>query len=184
MAMSPGVERLDRALRSRAVLLAIGNRWCGDDAAGPALIDRVSGRVEIPCIDGGDAPERHLGEATAPAPDSIILLDAVNFGGAPGDVALFRIEDLSSRLGTTHDVPLRTLMHYLSTISGAELILVGIQPGVTAFGADLSAAVSESVDAIADLLIRRYGRARPSCASAAAAACTADEEGGQSHRWT
>lgn len=170
-----------RVLGRRAVLLGIGNRWRGDDAAGPAVIDRVSARAEARCIDAGNAPERHLGEATAGAPDAIVLLDAVDFGGAPGEVAVFSPEQLPDRLGTTHDVPLRTLMHYLRTVSGAQVALVGIQPAVTAFGAGLSPEVSDAVEAVANLLIRGCGGAVPAGAPATAAACCSREEGGERH---
>ena len=44
-----------------------------------------------------------LGEAAEGAPDSILLMDAVDFGGLPGAVAVFGLEDLPARLGTTHD---------------------------------------------------------------------------------
>ncbi len=183
MAISPGAQRLDEVLGGRAVLLGIGNRWRGDDGAGPAVIDRVRGHVSTRCIDAGEAPERHLGEATASAPEAIVLLDAVDFGGAPGEVAVFNLQDLPRRLGTTHDVPLRTLMHYLRAVSGADVLLIGVQPADTAFGSGLSTEVRAAVDRIADLLIGRYGRPRAAPGSAGVAAHAADEEGGESHRW-
>ncbi len=166
------------------MLVGIGNRWRGDDGAGPAVIDRVRGQVSTRCIDAGEAPERHLGEATAGAPEAIVLLDAVDFGEAPGELAVFNLQDLPRRSGTTHDVPLRTLMHYLGAVSGADVLLVGIQPADTAFGSGLSAEVRAAVDAIADLLIGRYGRARAAQGPAGVAAHAADEEGGQSHPCT
>ena len=176
--MSPGAERLKEFLTGRAVLLGIGNRWRGDDGAGPAVIDRVSGRVVGPCIDAGEAPERHLGEATVGAPEAIILIDAVDFGSAPGDIAVFGPEELPRRLGTTHDVPLKTLMQYLRATSGAEVALVGIQPGSTAFGEGLSAAVREAVEAVAGLLIVQLGGSRQGAVAVRAGGCAVDEEGG------
>jgi len=149
---APGAERLERYLKQRPTLVGIGSCWHADDAAGPAVISRVSGRVAPRCIDAGDAPERHLGEIAESGGEAILLLDAVDFGGASGEIALFTAEDLSGRLATTHTSSLRLLMQYLEAESSADLLLVGIQPASVAFGEPMSAAVRASVDALADLL--------------------------------
>jgi hydrogenase 3 maturation protease len=155
-------------LAGETVVIGIGNRWRGDDAAGPALIDRLVGRVTARCLDAGDAPERHLGAAMAGAPDTILLADAVDFGGAPGQVAVFSGPDLPDRFGTTHDVPLGVLMRYLEALSGAAVLLLGIQPAHTTFGAPMSAEVLASVDLVGQMLSARLragaaaeGGARP-----------------------
>jgi hydrogenase maturation protease len=148
---------LDECLNGDTVIVGIGNRWRGDDAAGPALIDRLSGRVSARCLDAGDAPERHLG-AVACSTDTILLVDAVDFGGAPGQVAVFAEPDLPDRFGTTHDVPLRTLMSYLRVQSGAMVLLLGIQRGHTAFGAPMSGEVRASVELVAQILTARLAR--------------------------
>ena len=155
--MSPIAQRLQACLQGTAVLMGIGNRWRGDDAAGPEVIARVAGRAEARCIDAGDAPERHLGEAVEGAPGSILLVDAVDFGGPPGEVALFGLEDLPARLGTTHDVPLSVLMEYLRAMSGADVLLLGIQPETTDFGRRMSAAVDDAVSVVTEMLLAQLG---------------------------
>ena len=151
--MSPIAQRLQACLQGTAVLMGIGNRWRGDDAAGPEVIARLAGRAEALCIDAGDAPERHLGEALEARPDAILLVDAVDFGGSPGEVALFEPEDLPSRLGTTHDVPLSVLMRYLRAMVEADVLLLGIQPQTTDFGTRMSAAVDDAVGLVKDVLL-------------------------------
>ena len=164
--MSPIAQRLQACLQGTAVLMGIGNRWRGDDAAGPEVIARLAGRAEVRCIDAGDAPERHLGEAAEGTPDGILLVDAVDFGGCPGDVAVFGLEDLPARLGTTHDVPLSVLMGYLRAMAGADVLLLGIQPETTAFGDRISAAVDDAVGVVTDMLVAQLGEGPP------AGACT------------
>jgi hydrogenase maturation protease len=156
--MQAAADMLDNCLDGDTVIVGIGHRWRGDDAAGPALIDRLSGRVSARCLDAGDAPERHLG-AAAGASDTILLVDAVDFGGAPGEVAVFAERDLPDRFGTTHDVPLRLLMGYLRAQSGAAVLLLGIQPADTAFGAPMSGPVRASVELVAEMLTARLSRA-------------------------
>jgi hydrogenase maturation protease len=110
------VERLRTALSGRAVIAGIGNRLRGDDALGPALIDRLRERTAATLVDCAEVPERYLGAIAEPSPESILLIDAVDLGAAPGSAALLSEEELPDRLSTTHDTPLRVLMHYLSEV--------------------------------------------------------------------
>jgi hydrogenase 3 maturation protease len=181
-----GAERLEQCLERRPTVVGIGSRWHADDAAGPAVVSRVSGRVSARCIDAGDAPERHLGEVVESGPDVILLLDAVDFGGAPGEVALFTAEEFHGRLSTTHRSSLRLLMRYLEAESSADVLLVGIQPASVAFGEPMSAAVTASVDALAGLLEAKLGgRAAAALTSAVAAQASSarSQKGGQDHSW-
>jgi hydrogenase 3 maturation protease len=187
--MLAGAEALSRCLSRRPVLVGIGSRWHGDDAAGPAVLDRVAGKVDVRCIDAGDAPERHLGEMAESGPETVVLIDAVSFGGLPGEVAVFDPCHLPARAGTTHDMPLRVLMRYLEAQWGAEVLLVGIQPGSVAFGAPMSAPVEAAVEALAELLLARLAPTATTLASTGLAvgargpSHVAGKEGGQSHPW-
>jgi len=146
-------QRLLENLRGKTLVMGIGNPLRGDDGAGPHLIEllRRTG-AEVVLIDAGPAPERHLGEAEASAPDSVLLVDAVDWGAAPGEIAFFEEESLPQRACTTHDVSLRLIMQYLRAQTGARVGLVGIQPAQTAYGAELSAPVEESVSRLVECL--------------------------------
>lgn len=152
--LSPA-QRLEECLTSRVVLVAIGRRGHGDDGAGPAVLDQVVGKIGARCIDAGTAPERHLGEAAEGGPEAILLVDAVDFGGAPGEIAVFGAEELPSRLATTHDASLQLVMRYLEGESGARVVLAGIQPACITPGEPLSASVEAGVRALSDLLQAR-----------------------------
>jgi len=181
-----GADRLEQCLTLRPTLIGIGSRWHADDAAGPAVISRVSGCVAATCIDAGDAPERHLGEVIEGGPDAILLLDAVDFGGVPGEIAVFGVDELPGRLSTTHTSSLRLLMRYLRAESGCDVLLVGIQPASVAFGEPMSAAVTASVDALAGLLEAKLGgRAAAALTSALAPEISSarSQNGGQDHSW-
>lgn len=155
--MSPSALRLQASLHGKTVLMGIGNRWRADDAAGPEVASRLAGRSLARCIDAGDAPERHLGEAVEARPDAVLLVDSVDFGGAPGEVAVFALEDLPARLGTTHDVSLAVLMRYLRAMTRADILLLGIQPATTHFGGRMSAAVSDAVSVVTEMLAAQLG---------------------------
>jgi hydrogenase 3 maturation protease len=179
-------ERLEQWLERGPALVGIGNRWRADDAAGPAVISRLAGRVGARCIDAGDAPERHLGEVIESGAEAVLLLDAVDFGGAPGEIALFAAEDLSGGTSTTHTSSLRLLMQYLEAQGNARVLLVGIQPAGVAFGEPMSAPVTASVDALAELLAARLGGRAGAALTPGPSPQTSSmqgEKGGQGHQW-
>jgi len=189
--MPLAMERLDECLRGRLALIGIGNRWRGDDAAGPSVIEQVAGRVKAICIEAAEAPERHLGEAIQAEPEAILLLDAVDFGGAPGAIAAFSAEDLPQRPGTTHDAPLALVMRFLESETGARVLLIGIQPACTDFGVPLSGPVEASVRLLSCVLTARLGRAQEgevnpesTLGPSALGPVARGEERSRKHRWT
>jgi len=175
--MSRAAEILTEHLTGRVALMGIGNRWRGDDAAGPAVIDLVAGRVGAVCVDAGEAPERHLGEVVAQRPERIVLIDAVHFGGAPGEVGVFGPEEVACRRESTHDASMGTLLRYLRGTSGAKVILVGIQPESTHFGEPMSSAVETGVAALAKVLLARLAPLSERCCHPASASLVGAEEG-------
>jgi hydrogenase 3 maturation protease len=145
-------RQLREALEGRAVIVGIGNRLRGDDALGPALIDRLRDRVSAPLVDCAEVPERYLGAIAERSPDSVLLVDAVDLGAVPGSVAVLDEEELPHRFSTTHDAPLRMLMQYLATETGAQVRLLAVQPAHLAFETPLSAPVETTLDALARII--------------------------------
>ena len=183
---APPMKLLERYLQRRPTLVGIGSRWHADDAAGPVLISSLSGRVAVRCLDAGDAPERHLGEMVESRGEAILMFDAVDFGGAPGELALFAAQEVSNRLATTHTSSLRLLMRYLEDEGGADVLLVGIQPASVAFGEPMSAAVTASVDALAEMFEAKLAnRAAAPLASALARrrSRAPGQKGGDDYSW-
>jgi len=154
MAEKSAAEQLREYLQGKALIMGIGNPLRGDDGAGPRLIEslRESGSKSL-LIDAGSAPERHLGEVKAAAPECVLLVDAVDFGGNPGEVRLFSREELGDwRPLSTHRLPLRLVMEYLEEETKARVLLLGIQPHLESFGQCLSVPVRQTVEALAVLL--------------------------------
>ena len=145
-------DRLRAALSGRVVIAGIGNRMRGDDALGPVLIDRLQGRVEAALVDCSEVPERHLGAIAERSPQSVLLIDAVDLGAAPGSAAVLGEGELPDRLGTTHNTPLRVLMRYLAAETGAQVTLLAVQPAQLEFDSPMSPAVEATVDALADII--------------------------------
>jgi len=133
-------EWLDRP----ALILCVGNGLRGDDAAGPL----VCARLGSPAVDCGDAPERYVGLAAEPSVERVLMVDAMDFGGAAGEVAFCHSEELVERFGTTHDSGLAVLARFVQGEYGKPVAVLGIQPCDTRFGAGVSAGVLAAVDAV------------------------------------
>ncbi len=109
--MSAVGEQLEHMLTGATVIVGVGNRGRGDDGAGPALIDSLRGRTRARLVEAEEVPESYLGEITAGEADTVLLVDAVDFGGRPGEVGLFSRGELRGQpTFSTHRVPLRLVM--------------------------------------------------------------------------
>ncbi len=146
-------EALAEWLRRDTLVLGVGNRWLGDDAAGPLVAEAVAGAVDC-----GDAPERFLDLAGSPEVAQVLVVDAVEVGGEPGEIVFCGREDLTERFGTTHNSGLALLARYLWEVHGKEMRVLGIQPARVGVGTEVSEAVRAAVDRAAAWLARAQQR--------------------------
>jgi hydrogenase 3 maturation protease len=135
-------ERLVEWLGAPALVLGVGNVMLGDDGAGAAVC-AAAGRPEA--VDCGDAPERFLGLADNAAVQRVLFVDAVNFGGAPGEIVFCDGGELTERFGTTHTSGLALLARFIKESYGKPTAALGIQPAGTGFGAEMSGPVRAAV---------------------------------------
>jgi hydrogenase 3 maturation protease len=137
----------------KVVILGIGNPVRGDDGAGPYLADRLAGRIDAEVINGEEIPERYTGVIRELHPDTIIILDAVCIGEKAGAVAVLTAEDVSMAGYSTHNTSIGLLMKYLERETGAEVFLLGIQPGNTSYGSVMTPPVRETADILYSILV-------------------------------
>lgn len=145
-------------VRLPTLVLGVGNSLRGDDAVGPLVCARVDGPRAVDC---GDAPERYLGLAGEEWVGRVLLVDAVDFGGEVGEVVFCTSDELVERFGTTHDSGLALLTRFLEKAYGTPTALLGVQPGNTSFGAQVSAVVLAAVDEIASWLTVAASQRKP-----------------------
>lgn len=150
-------------MECRVLVLGIGNTLLSDDGVGVHVIralekgGTVDDQQEL-------SPERFepvrlrdagtVGLALLPeiaAAESLIVVDATNFGGVPGEVQLFEDEDMDAMLGrsrlTPHEISLSDLVSAakLTQSLPARRALVAIQPADTALGLDPTAPVAAAI---------------------------------------
>jgi len=157
-----------KAFRGRRLwLLGVGNPERGDDGFGVKLAEALRERLggedgPVRALDVGTSPERWVGRAVSQGCEELVLADAVDFGGSPGDLFLAQASELPARAtgAATHRVPLSLLARYAEGL-GARAWLLGVQPGSLDPGAALSPEVKGTLESLAGILGLALGLSEP-----------------------
>jgi len=150
------------------LVLGIGNRLGGDDAAGTCVVDMLNPALralsagrhrakallspEIMAIDAGTAPESYTSVIRQHRPDLLILVDAADMGLPPGTLRIITPEKISILSFSTHHIPLSMFIAYIEEFCG-KVLLVGVQPERTEAGSGISKAVRKSVKKLAEAIL-------------------------------
>lgn len=125
-------------------IVGIGNELNGDDAAGVlaaralhATLKASSSAEELDSgvliIEAGPAPENFTGPLRRFQPDLVILVDAADFGAAPGTITWIDWQDVDGLSASTHTLPPTVFSEFLIHELGCEIGLIGIQASQTEF---------------------------------------------------
>ena len=147
---------LYRFLTGRVCLLGIGNRMWRDDGVGSVTVEALQDHPGFDTVDGGMVPENYLETVVGRNPDTILIIDAVDFNGRPGELRLLEPGQLAGSGLSTHAGSPATLAQYLELRTGARVGLLAIQPGDTSEGSQLSPEVAATMR---DLVQEMAGRA-------------------------
>jgi len=135
----------------RLVILGAGSTLKADDAAGTLIADRLIEKYSQNCSErlriysGNTAPENYTGAVKAFSPGRLIIIDAADFGEAPGSVSSIDPRVIDGVSFSTHMLPLKILTDYLRRETGCETVVIGIQPQELGVGSPMSAAVKRTV---------------------------------------
>ena len=160
--------KLKSILKGKTIIIGIGNSIRGDDGVGPELIKELnnsqlsilrlySGQAlnyQLILLDAGEVPENYLGKVTKLKPDTILLVDAVDFGREPGSTRIIDTEFLSEGGLSTHNASLKLSIEYLKKETGANIFLLGIQPQNITMGSEISYSVEKKIKEIKEELTR------------------------------
>lgn len=148
----PLKEQLEEFIDGRFCLLGIGNRYWRDDGVGSLIAEAMKPCLGPDAIDAGATPENHLETLALRSPDSILLVDATDFGSEPGDARVICPEKVSYSGVSTHAGSLRMLAMYLQKRTEAPMALLAVQPADTSAGEGLSSPVSKTFEILTDTL--------------------------------
>jgi len=139
------------------LVLGIGNLIMSDDGIGVRVVQRLSACFRFPAgvtmLDGGT-----LGLDLLPqleGVESLLVVDAVDIGKAPGTLARLSGDDVPIVLETKvspHQMGLKDLLAVamLQGFAPHEMVLWGVQPEKIEMGLDLSPAVAEALDPLTE----------------------------------
>jgi hydrogenase maturation protease HycI len=149
------LDALAKRLRGkRTVILGVGNILQGDDAIGPNLVDLLHGMVEATLINAGEVPENYLSSIRAAQPEVVLIIVAIELGAEPGCIAVLDADRLRAIGNFTRNPGLAFLSVMIQDGTGAEVILVGIQPETTAFASGLSNPVRSTLQTLEEMLVK------------------------------
>jgi hydrogenase 3 maturation protease len=148
-------------LRGRVCIVGVGNRQRGDDGAGPRVIDARSPTARGVWLDVGVVPENFLEQIAQQYPDTVLIVDAVAFGGLPGECRLMDATAMDTAVVlSTHAASLGMLSDYLSARTRARVQVIGIQPERIDAREGLSQPVEKSVRELTEVLSNLLGFCR------------------------
>lgn len=142
------VRELFLPIKGVNLIIAVGNPYRFDDGVSQYIAARLSRRGRLVVIDAEYSPENIIDEACALKPSNIVIIDAADFSGAPGEVRVIAKEHISDFTLSTHTVPLGAVARILADETGAPVRFLGIQPKNVSFGEGLSAEVKSAADEI------------------------------------
>ena len=138
-------KQLNRLRGSKTVLVGVGNTLKGDDGAGPLVCERLVGNVSAEVVDAGTVPENFIQPIIGKRPQSLLVIDAIDFAAAPGTISIFTPEQLDSTAFSTHTLSPRLFVDMIRRSISADVYFVGIQPLRMQLGQGVSAEVGEAI---------------------------------------
>ncbi|MBK7972987.1 MAG: hydrogenase maturation protease [Deltaproteobacteria bacterium] len=153
--------------RAPIAVIGLGNVLLGDDGFGPFVVDVLGSQWtfgdEVELIDAGTPG---LGLATyVSGRETLILLDTVAATGSPGELRLYRGEELralpTKPRVSPHDPALGEALAMTALAGSAprEVLLLGVIPESTAMGTELSEPVRRAAALAGELVPRWISRA-------------------------
>lgn len=141
------LDHLKAHLKGKVVILGIGNTLRSDDGVGSLLANRIKDKVPFIVYDSGPSPENYLEKIIRDNPNTVVIIDAVDFGGRPAEFRVIEAEDLKTvNLFSTHNASVSLLINYLQDRIRADIIILIIQPKLLVLGEELSSELAETLD--------------------------------------
>ena len=145
-------------------VVGIGNILLRDEGIGCHVVHALEemSLPDVEIIDGGTSLDvlQLLGDA-----DKLVIVDAVEGGGLPGQIYRFHPEDITLEqqpLLSLHDMSLidnLKLMQLWHNID--EAVIIGVEPGEIGWGLELSSNVQERMPQIIDAILSELNDISP-----------------------
>ena len=147
-------QRLQACLTARVCLVGIGNPDRGDDGFGTRLAEAVRTLGYPDVIVAERTPERYMPQLSRGDFQTVLFLDAVEMGAAPGGVVLLEGREIVARYPqvSTHKLSLGALARLIETEGSTRVFLLGVQPQSLENASGLSEPVRTTLEILRALL--------------------------------
>ncbi|MFW9803612.1 MAG: hydrogenase maturation peptidase HycI [Candidatus Thorarchaeota archaeon] len=147
----------------KIAVLGVGNDLRSDDGLGLVIVDGLK-HMQGPNLlveNVGSVPEAFASNLTDFGAEKVIMVDAADMLRPPGHIELITKDRIGGITISTHRMPLSLLMQYLEDRTGAQTLLLGVQPKNIEFGEGLSPeiqTVTEKIISTLETMLKQHLR--------------------------
>jgi hydrogenase maturation protease len=159
---APAIDDVTGLVRRHPIVIGVGNRDRGDDAAGPLVCDRLRARLGAATDIRTFVCEGSILDLALhwDHDDDVVIVDAVQPGAEPGRIVSFdaSVDPLPTPGAvSTHQIDVSVAIELARAIGRmpARLVLIGIEAEQVHWGAPPGAAVDAAIDTVVELLVLR-----------------------------
>ncbi len=139
-------------------LITAGNSFRSDDGLGPYIASRLKNFSDLEVFNAGDRPEDIIDEVISKKPSHMTVIDAANFGGAPGEIMTIPEDRLAETSLSTHRIPLNVITKVIQSEIETQVTFLGVQPKEVGLGEGLSKEVKETADQIINAIKKEHSK--------------------------
>jgi len=137
-------------------IIGLGNTLRRDDGVGVYVALRLKNLLRgvrgIEVIAAEDRVDYAAEELEKVNPCLILVIDAMEFHGIPGEIRVVRLEDVEEPYAYTHRIPMKTVFKLMGI--EAPTYVIGIQVASRDFGEGLSREIKVAGDEVVEFLVK------------------------------
>jgi hydrogenase 3 maturation protease len=145
-------DQLKEIITPNTLILTLGNTLKGDDAAGPAVAEKLKPEIPDNIIDAGTTPENYIQPIINKNPKVLLIIDAINFDAEPGTIKIFPPDKIKSMAVSTHAPSPQLFLDVIKSSISPRICFLAIQPAQTQLGTPLSTQIQQAIDSLAGTL--------------------------------
>ena len=142
------VAHLAEVVCPSMAVVCVGNELCGDDGVGVAIASKLMRTVPWQVYDVRGVPENFLMKIVSRKPQTVLVIDAMDFNAPPGSVELFPADRVAGQGPSTHGPAPLAFLDLLRMLHPCRCAVLGIQPKRSSVGDGLSEPVVKAADIV------------------------------------
>lgn len=141
----PKINSLKELNLQKTLFVGIGNVLKKDDGAGVYITCQLDQYKSVRTLTVEVSIENYIGKINTLNPETLVLVDSVDFGEEAGCYKLLPLGDIRDVTVNTHNISLNKVAELFDANT---ILILGIQPAALGFGEQMSDVVQSSADKI------------------------------------